>query len=49
MLEFIQVDLLLFFLVNNLLHSTQLQSVVDYLQQVAYNFSSEKRNLSCKQ
>jgi len=25
------------FLVNNLLHDAQLQSVTDYLQQVAYN------------
>ena len=37
------------FLVNNLLHSAWLQSVADYPQQVAYNFSSGDRNLSYKQ
>ena len=44
----IKRELVEFFLVNNLLHSTQLQSVADYLQQVAYSFSSRVRNLPYK-
>ena len=31
-------------MVINLLHSSQLQSITDYLQQVAYNFASGDRS-----
>ena len=34
------------YLVNNLLHDTQLQSVANYLQQVTYNFSLRRQKTS---
>jgi len=34
------------FIVNNLVHSAQSQSIAVYLQQVVYNFASEDKNFS---